>query len=384
MTKLVPYSAIKPESWPPAWRQLFELRAPPPRRLEKRSAAATWRNGTFGQRVWNLGYFLGWLHWSHRYREDMTLAQYVTQNAMEAYVDHLETFNLSPRTIANRVESVGAAMSVLSPEVAVDWLASGITSLRNEPSDRRRTRERSRHTADLVGLGVSLMRQALDPEWEASDVTRAIACRDGLIIAFDSLVGTRLSPLRVMAVGQHLIPHGPTFKLHWSAAETKSGQPYDATLPPEVAALFHCYLSDARFRPMLERQSAAPQRAVWLSRDGAPLSAHAIYELFIRRTEDRFGVSVYPHAARHSACTTLALERPDLIEIITPLLHHVRSSTRELYNLATSLEAGQSYSESLHQARFGTGDGRRLLRALMKPDREEPGHPGPTVPPSEA
>ena len=70
---------------------------------------------------------------------------------------------------------------------------------------------------------------------------------------------------------------------------------------------------------------------------------------------------MFPHAFRHSAATTLVLERPDLIKLVTPLLQHRDISSREVYVLADHVEAGQRYGEVIaaRRTRGRRSSGRR-------------------------
>ena len=146
MPKILPFSAVEPAAWPPAFRRLHVLRKKPSGPLDKPSVAATWRTTTFNLHVWSVGYFVGWLQWSQRFKVDAELQEYVTPEIMGAYVDDMRTANMSSRTMATRVDGVRAALTALSPAVGTNWLMRGINLLRAEPSDRRRIQERSRHT----------------------------------------------------------------------------------------------------------------------------------------------------------------------------------------------------------------------------------------------
>ena len=84
------------------------------------------------------------------------------------------------------------------------------------------------------------------------------------------------------------------------------------------------------------------------------------------RTKTLLGVSVFPHAPRHGAATTLAVERPELIEITTPLLQHRHAHSRQRYNMADSVAAGRDIGEALDVRRTSSRDGLRLMRKLSK------------------
>ncbi|MBU8873685.1 tyrosine-type recombinase/integrase [Reyranella sp. MMS21-HV4-11] len=344
MPRLLPYPAIKPSTWPPTLRRLHDLRQAKPGAFTKRNVAATWRDGTFDLHVWNVSYFVGWLKWTGRLNEHADFSGWVTPGFMGAYVDDMRFAGLSPRTMATRVDGVRAALAALSPETPAAWLMRGINSLRGEPSDRRRTQARTQHTARIVELGVSLMKQAV-LEGGATLHQRAILYRDGLIIVFMALAVPRLDTVSLMRLRQHLLRQGDGYRIAWSAREMKENRPHEGQLGAELSALFERYLNE--FRPVLaansKMSSPEAEAAVWFNKRGGPLSARGIYNLIVDRTGAAFDESMFPHAFRHSAATTLVLERPDLIRLVTPLLQHRDSSSREFYVLADNVEAGHRY-----------------------------------------
>lgn len=370
MKTLVPFSMVKPDGWPASFRRLVEARTPPPDPLAKRSKAVGWKESTYKQYVSSLGYFLGWLRWSERYQEGVELAGYVTVEIAGAYRDDMEEFGLSPPLIANRLDGIRAAVQALAPEYDTSWLMLGINRLRDMPSDRRRTRERIQHTADVVKVGTNLMRDATQME-DAQAFKRDLQFRDGLLLVFMALAVPRINVVPKMRLGQHLIRLGDSFKIVWSKEEMKSDQPYSARLVPELSELIARYLDE--FRPGLlarnHEPGAAKEMAVWLTRHGTPLSQGAIYHAIIKRTCKAFAESIFPHALRHGATTTLAVERPDLIDIATPLLQHRQSGSRQRYNLAASIEASSEYGDALDACRNSSSDGRKLMRRLSRGPR---------------
>lgn len=229
----------------------------------------------------------------------------------------------------------------------------GINQLRAEPSDRRRTQARTQHTTDIVELGMSLMKQAVEQRGDATPHQRAVLYRDGLIIVFMALAVPRRNTVAVMRLGQHLVRQQDGYKIAWSGAEMKEERPHDAKLGPEFSALIQRYLDE--FRLLLAATAKTPRpdanAAVWFNKRGGPLSSRGIYDLIVERTGAAFDESMFPHAFRHSAATTLVLERPDLIKLVTPLLQHRDSSSRELYVLADQVEAGHRYGAEIASRR---------------------------------
>jgi integrase/recombinase XerD len=344
MTRLLPFSAVAPQAWPPALRRFQDLRAAKAGPFTKRNVAATWRSETFKLHIWSVSYFVGWLNWSSRLKSDADLTLWVTPEIMGAYVEDMRAAGLSPRTIATRLDGVRAALAALSPETPTSWLMQGINTLRAEPSDRRRTQARTQHTARIVELGVSLMKRAVADGGDATQHERAVLYRDGLIIMFMALAVPRRNTVSLMLLGQHLIQQDDGYRVAWSAQEMKENRSHGARLGPELSAPIQRYLDE--FRPVLAAKgnpSPGAEVAVWLNKRGQPLQSRAIYDLIVDRTKTAFGIPMFPHAFRHSAATTLVLERPDLIKLVTPLLQHRDSSSREIYVLADHAEAGQRF-----------------------------------------
>jgi integrase len=102
---------------------------------------------------------------------------------------------------------------------------------------------------------------------------------------------------------------------------------------------------------------------------GGQLSRNAINHAIKKRTKLAFGESVFPHAFRHSAATSLALDRPDLIRIATPLLQHQSATSRELYVLADEFEASRKFGEALDLRRFGRQHRRLRTRNAVIDDQ---------------
>lgn len=364
MVPLIPYSVVVPDAWPASFLRFLALRTPFQDPLAA-SRVSGWRPTTFKQYVIGICHFVGWLHWSGRYREDLGAVDYMTVEAVRAYVADMRRFGLAPPTIANRLDGVRAALSVLEPDRDARWLMAGINRLRDEPSDRRRKRERVQHTADVVEVGMNLMKGAIADD-KSHSLFRATRFRDGMILVFGALAVPRISALRTMVLGQHIAGSGDSYRIAWSAAEMKSGQPYEARLGPDLSRRLDDYIK--LFRPILLARrphgQASKETGFWLSKFGDKLSNSSIYSIVTQRTAAVFDEPVYPHALRHGAATTLAVERPDLIDIVTPLLQHRDERSREYYNLANGIAASTRFGDALQERRAASPQGRRLMRRL--------------------
>lgn len=88
MNALVPFSMVTPDTWPAPFLRFIEHRTPPNDPLAA-SRAASWRPATFKQYVITVSYFLGWLYWNGRYRDDLEVVEYVTVDTVRAYVEDI-------------------------------------------------------------------------------------------------------------------------------------------------------------------------------------------------------------------------------------------------------------------------------------------------------
>ena len=113
-----------------------------------------------------------------------------------------------------------------------DWgpLARVYNHLRQTAAPSRDKLSRLVRASDLFELGVRLMETCEErSDRPGYEPTRY---RDGLIIALLISCPIRLKNLTGLVVGQHLVSDGRDYRLTLTAAETKTGRPYVAMVPP--------------------------------------------------------------------------------------------------------------------------------------------------------
>ena len=259
---------------------------------------------------------------------ELTPGERITGQRVTRYVQRLEEMGLSSQTILDRLQELGAVAKVMRPDG--DWrlinrIAAKIRA-RHKPARDKTYRVLSHQ---LVDLGLTLMSSA----GENMSTENAIQYRDGLIIGLLALVPLRRRNLTALALGSTLTEIGNRFIISFAEGETKTGSPLELLLPEALIGPLRVYLE--KWRPLLcartGRWTAPAGAALWISKDGSPMTQMAIYDRVKARTQTAFGTAVNPHAFRHAAATTQAIADPANVRIAAPLLGHRTFNTTERY-----------------------------------------------------
>jgi integrase len=248
--------------------------------------------------------------------------QRATDDRLSEFLAELRA-RVAPWSTAMMLGALVHMLSVLEPEH--DWapLARVYNQLKQTAAPSRNKLERLVRAADLFELGLRLMdtcEEADRPQY------MPIRYRDGLIIALLIACPLRIKNLTDLVIGQHLVFDGFVYRLELSAAETKTGRPYHAAVPPELTPSIDGWLQV--HRPLLQLIAAGQGRAggilghLWLDRSGRPMRSAAIRQQIELRTKEAFGRHGWPHLFRDCAVTELVDCAPEEIGIAPDLLGH--------------------------------------------------------------
>jgi integrase/recombinase XerD len=150
------------------------------------------------------------------------------------------------------------------------------------------------------------------------EITDPLGYRDGLMIALLALRPLRLRTFSLIRVGTHLRQVGEEWRMVFEGPESKSGRPFEITVPENLTPRLQHYLQE-----VLPKFTAAdPHDGVWASTKGGPLTANSIARIITERTRKAFGQPVNPHLFRHCAATTIAILQPHRIGVARDLLGH--------------------------------------------------------------
>lgn len=167
--------------------------------------------------------------------------------------------------------------------------------------------------------------------------------RDGAMIALLALMPMRLRALAGLELGSSVTVGQDLILVSIPEDLSKTGQPWEAEVPPQAATALRAYIDKAR--PLLAQRGQSNISSLWLNRKGNGLRYAGIGRCIARQTLRMTGVRVPPHFFRDAAATTLARSSPESARLIRGVLGHKGFRTAERHYIhAQTIEAGRDYA----------------------------------------
>jgi len=338
------------EEWPPDDRNLWQAALVPGDVLEDGGARAMHSEYSNRNAVYGYGRWLTWLDRQGLLDPTSVPADRVTPVRVKTYIADLEK-HASTQTLLNRLQELRAVAGVMGPDRDWRWLNRMYDRIRFRHRPARPKRSRLVPAGELFALGIALMMAA---EKERTAWARALAYRDGLLIALLALRPLRLRNLTGLILDHTLVCRGTRWWIEFSAAETKGREVIEVPWPAALVEALETYLS--RHRGVLSgfrSKSACVNSALWLSKAGLPMSREAVYRCVTVHTRNHFGRAINPHLFRDCAATTIAIDDPKHIGVASCLLGNASATTEKYYNQARAIEASRAIQNVLHALRHG-------------------------------
>jgi site-specific recombinase XerD len=336
------------DQWPAEDRRLWTEGLRTGGLFEPVGVGARWSVRTQRKRQHSYGRWLTWLDAIGELDSAVPPGDRVTQARVVEYVAALKA-SCAPYTLVNRIQDLHATLRMLAPRDDWRWLARLDATLWTCATSVRDKRQRLRSAAELVQLGMQLMREAeAAADW--SPRKQAVQYRDGLMIALLAHRPLRMKNFAAIRLGHQLLLQGGRYWLVFTAGETKTRQPWEAVFPENLLACLARYLE--HHRPVLLRgergTKPAEIDALWVSEIGTQLELGALATRIRRHTAAAFGASVPPHWFRDAAATTIAIVDPRHVRDAHLVLGHASLATTErYYNQARSIEASRRHQAVL-------------------------------------
>jgi integrase len=290
--------------------------------------------------------FLGFLAITDPDALELPPADRLSAGRVKSFAKHLAE-TCAPASVATGVEAAYHAARIMMPEVDFSWLKALKTRLHAAvpPKAEKRAVITSSH---LLKLGQQLMdevRPNIGPEMRRVD---AVQFRDGLMFLLTAFAPIRPRNVAALDLVQHVRLTSSPGTILIPGEETKTGTPLEFEVHEFLVPYLRDYLDFVRpgFKP---KKGCA---ALWLGRDGGPLSRAAFGQIFARHSGRRLGVHLSPHDVRAAAATTWAVFAPEQIGVAQELLTHwdARTTTGH-YNRARGIQASRAYSRVLEKIR---------------------------------
>ncbi len=190
-----------------------------------------------------------------------------------------------------------------------------------------------------LDAGIRLMDEALKLKTSSRKV-REIQFRDGLLIALLSLWPIRRRSLASLTIS-HVVRTSDHIALVLRDEDTKSQKGSSFQVPQLLQYYILIYLDGIRPNLLNGRDSDA----LWVGFKARPLLSAGLYWCIRRRMLTETGRDMALHDFRRAAATFIAIEAPEKIGLIPPVLQHGGPEIADKhYNLARSGDASRLYS----------------------------------------
>jgi integrase/recombinase XerD len=282
----------------------------------------------------------------------------VTPKRIGAYVATLRQ-QCASSTVWSKLVNLYAMLSVaLAPDQDWSWLRRIVSRLHAVSAPARPIEPRLRSSRELFAEGLGRMRAA-EIQSDLSPMARAVAYRDGLMIALLAACPLRRRTFAGLKLGRHLVRLSGHYFVRLEPRDLKNATALDFPVPEVLTPYLERYLQEHRPRLLQDTRTDA----LWITRDRAAMSQKGLGFRVAEITKRWFGSPITPHLFRHAAATSMAIDDPHHARLIAGLLGHRTLRTAErYYNKAQALEAARSYDQAI-------GRLRRRLHA-ERPDRQ--------------
>ena len=260
-----------------------------------------------------------------------------------------EAQTVSPRTLANHLEGLYIVMRAFNAERDLSWLKLGARRIYVQ-SDPYSLKAPIPLTASEIRTWALRRLSKVHEDHDADPIARAVAFRQALSIGLLISAPERLRAFIGLTVEQVNFIAGDLLRLDFPAEATKNNK--DRSIPVHGALVGWLRIYLDHYRMVLLR--GASSDALWISRDGGPLTYDGFgagLELVMKR---EFGLRLRPHAFRAIAASSTAEMLPEQVRIIREILGHATLEVAERHYIrVTNVRACRSLQEVVSGLRKG-------------------------------
>ncbi len=352
---------IKQPEWPSGDQKAWDTLFTEGDILDGHGPLSHWRQTTRRKCAQSYGYWLAFLAQEGHLVDTTCPANRTTPEAVEAFVE-TTLCRCSVETTHMRLAELTKIVRAMSPMTDWSWLENAERNLRQRCRHGELKRRAVVTARELYDWGLRRIR-AVDADVTLSVKERAVGYRQGLVVALLIARPLRLRTFLNLRLDHNLVETGGQFTLSLAAEDMKDNKARDFPLPPGLDRAMARYLS--HYRQIL--LDGAQSDALWITKDGRAFSSPGFVGCLAKLTLREFGETLRPHAFRHIAATSVAIDDPEHVAIMATILGHSTLNTSEAYyNRARSIEATSAYQGVVRDLR------KSQARQIRRPGSRRP------------
>lgn len=294
-----------------------------------------------------------WMRWLTTFDPDalaLPPAERATLPRLQCWLEALS--HTKPMSRLMFIDGVLRVLRAADPDL--DWTMQQrlLASLKRAAGRGDPARKRGRILSSGVLLKVGLTYANADPLAVPQPLKRMIRLRDGMMIAMLAVLPIRRRAFCELALGQSVLMTPDEITISLSEEMTKTGVPWEASVPPQIEAMLRRYIVDVR--PALLARGGRTHNILWVGKKGEIFEQNGLGSRIGDLTLQLTGKRVSPHLFRDAAATTLARLSPESARLIQPVLAHSSAMTAERHYIhAQTIEAGRDYTSLIQRLKGG-------------------------------
>lgn len=327
--------------WPAAdramWHDLFKSCGP----LDDGGQLAHLRQTSRDVLEKHYGRWLGWLADTAPSVLTLPSAERATVERLLAWRDALS--HTRPMSQMAFVSNTVRLLRAAGPEMNWEKQQRLVKHLKRQAGRGDPARKAGRVLDSQVLLKAGIRYATLGAEQATTSFEALKRRRDGTMIAFLAALPIRRRAFCGLTIDTSTYVMPDSILVSLPESLTKTGVPWEASVPASVDPLLRAYLDEVR--PNLMARGGCDHDVFWVSNKGSPYQLNHFGHRVGKITMKLIGVRVTPHLFRDAAATTLSRLSPEAARLIPPVLAHSSNRTAEQHYIhAGSIDAGRNHA----------------------------------------
>lgn len=325
------------QDWPQRDQELFARATASGGLLDDDGRGAAWAPKTREGYVWIYGRWLTFvtLGLGHDLAGDP--GERATRENLAAFITTLRGQGIASRTLFDYLKGLYVVLWFMLPERDWSWLRAEVNRLHRR-IERLRPIEDVPDTRAAFRAGCKAMDHA--DAGSPDPITQGVAFRDGLLFAFQAMMGLRLGELTLMTT-RHLAFVEGAIIVKFMRSERKNKKPLEKPTPVPLVRYIHRYLD--RYRPILLQGKQGD--AFWINQYGDQLSYGGISDRQLAMSKRHLKKPFRTHSYRHGLASTLVNIAPEQAMAAAGLLGNGFATADATYIHGTSKIATRVQNE---------------------------------------